>query len=154
RDVNSALAGYVRAQAAAALIVGGLCTLGFALFGLSYAISLGIVAAILELVPVIGPLMVMLVAAGEAGDRAIAVVALLVALRVVQDYVIYPRLIRRGMHLSSLAVIVAIWIGAALDGAAGVVLSIPVAGFLSVSARHWREYRSIERLVHDAATTR
>ncbi len=41
-----------------------------------------------------------------------------------------------------------------LNGAAGVVLSIPVAGFLSVSVRHWREYRSIERLVRQAAIAR
>ena len=69
------------------------------------------------------------------------------ALRIVQDYVVYPRLVRRGMHLSTPAVILTIWIGAALAGAAGVILALPVAGFLSVSLRHWREYREIERLV-------
>jgi predicted PurR-regulated permease PerM len=47
-------------------------------------------------------------------------------------------------------VIIAVWCGAALDGAAGVILAIPVAGFLSVSLRHWREYREIERLVRSA----
>jgi predicted PurR-regulated permease PerM len=51
------------------------------------------------------------------------------------------------MHLSTPAVIVTIWIGAALAGAAGVILALPVAGFVSVSLRHWREYREIERLV-------
>jgi len=154
RDVNSALAGYVRAQFAASLIVGGVCTVAFLLFGLSFAFSIGIVAGVLELVPVIGPLTVVLIAAGQAGDRAIPVVGFLIALRVVQDYVVYPRLVRRGMPLSSPAVIFAVWCGAALNGAAGVVLSIPVAGFLSVSVRHWREYRSIERLVRQAAIAR
>jgi predicted PurR-regulated permease PerM len=89
----------------------------------------------------------MLVAAMQAGDRLFAVLAFLAVLRVVQDYVIYPRLIRHGMHMSTLAVILTIWIGAALAGAAGVILAIPVAGFISVSYRHWREYRDIERLV-------
>jgi predicted PurR-regulated permease PerM len=69
------------------------------------------------------------------------------ALRIVQDYVIYPRLIRHGMHMSTLAVILTIWVGAVAAGAAGVILAIPIAGFLSVSYRHWREYRAIERLV-------
>jgi predicted PurR-regulated permease PerM len=54
------------------------------------------------------------------------------------------------MHLSTLAVILTIWCGAALARAPGVLLAIPVAGFLSVSMRHWREYRDIERLVHPA----
>jgi len=154
RDVNSALAGYVRAQAAAAVIVGILCVAGFVLLRLPSAISLGVAAGVLELVPAIGPLTAMLVAGTQAGDRVWEVIAMLGALRVVQDYVIYPHLIRRGMHMSTAAVILTIWFGAVLAGASGVILAIPVAGFLSVSLRHWREYREIERLVRLAAKQR
>jgi predicted PurR-regulated permease PerM len=150
RDVNSALAGYVRAQAAAAVIVGVVCVAAFAFIGVPSAVSLGVAAGVLELVPAIGPLTAALVAGTQAGDRVLPVLAFLGALRLAQDYVIYPRLIRHGMHMSTLAVIVTIWIGAALAGAAGVILAIPVAGFLSVSYRHWREYRDIERLVRGA----
>jgi predicted PurR-regulated permease PerM len=154
RDVNSALAGYVRAQAAAGVIVGVLCVVGFALLRLPSAVSLGVTAGVLELVPAIGPLTAMLVAGTQAGDRVWEAIAFLGALRVVQDYVIYPRLIRRGMHMSTPAVILTIWFGAVLAGAAGVILAIPIAGFLSVSLRHWREYREIERLIRAAASER
>jgi predicted PurR-regulated permease PerM len=147
RDVNSALAGYIRAQSAAAVIVGLLCVAGFVVIGLPAAISTGVAAGILELVPAIGPLTALLIASAQAGDRLIAVIVFLGALRIVQDYVIYPRLIRQGMHLSTPAVILTIWAGAALAGAAGVILAIPVAGLISVSLRHWREFRDIERLV-------
>jgi len=147
RDVNSTLAGYVRAQSAAAVIVGIVCVAGFVVLGLPSAVSLGVAAGVLELVPAIGPLTALIVAGSQAGDRVLAVIAFLGVLRVVQDYVIYPRLIRHGMHMPTLAVILTIWIGAALAGAAGVILAIPVSGFLSVSWRHWREYREIERLV-------
>jgi predicted PurR-regulated permease PerM len=146
-DVNSALAGYVRAQAAAGVIVGLACVCGFVLIGLPSAISMGVIAGILELVPAIGPLTALLMAGAQAGDRVLMVVAFLGALRIVQDYMIYPRLIRQGMHLSTPAVILTVWSGAALAGAAGVILAIPVAGFLSVSLRHWREYRDLERVV-------
>ena len=147
RDVNSVLAGYVRAQGAAAVIVGVACVTGFALIGLPTPLSMGIAAGVLELVPAIGPLTALLMAGGQAGERLWAVVGFLGALRLAQDYVIYPRLIRHGMHMSTPAVILSIWCGAALAGAAGVILAIPVAGFLSVSLRHLREYRDIERLV-------
>jgi len=110
-------------------------------------VSLGVAAGVLELVPAVGPLTALLVASSQAGGRAWEVFLLLAALRVLQDYVIYPRLIRRGMHLGTPTVIVTMWIGAVLGGAAGVILAIPVAGFLSVSLRHWREYRAIEHLV-------
>ena len=146
RDVNSALAGYVRAQAAAGVIVGIACGAGFLLIGTPSPISLGVLAGLLELVPAIGPLTVLLVATAQ-GERVVAVVVFLAVLRLVQDYVVYPRLIRYGMHLSTLAVIMTVWTGAVLAGAAGVIVAIPAAGFLSVSMRHWREYREIERLV-------
>jgi predicted PurR-regulated permease PerM len=147
RDVNSALAGYVRAQVAAGVIVGVSCVAGFTLVGVDSAVSLGVAAGVLELVPAIGPLTAGIVAVTRAANRVLPVVVFLGGLRLIQDYLIYPRLIRRGMHLSTPAVILTLWSGAALAGAAGVVLAIPLAGCLSVSLRHWREYREIERLV-------
>src|SRR6185503_17702044 len=119
RDVNSALAGYVRAQTAAAVIVGVICVAGFVVLGLPSAVSLGVSAGVLELVPAIGPLTALIVAGSQAGDRVLAVIVFLAVLRVVQDYVIYPRLIRHGMHMPTLAVILTVWLGAALAGAAG-----------------------------------
>jgi predicted PurR-regulated permease PerM len=151
RDVNSALAGYVRAQLAAAIIVGFACVAGFALIGMPSAVSLGVAAGVLELVPAIGPLTALLIASSQATGHLLSIVAFLAGLRVLQDYVIYPRLIRRGMHLSTPAVIGTIWIGAVLGGAAGVILAIPIAGLISVSVRHWREYRAIEQLVRTSA---
>jgi predicted PurR-regulated permease PerM len=109
-----------------------------------------VLAGILELVPAIGPLTVLLIATTQT-EHVAATVLFLVVLRIVQDYVVYPRLIRRGMHLSTLAVIVTVWTGAAVARAPGVMLAIPVAGCISVSLRHWREYREIERLVRSAA---
>ena len=147
RDVNSALAGYVRAQLGGGAIVAVACAAIFSLFQLPYPVSMGILAGTLELVPVIGPLTMALIAAGLAGENAFAIVIVLAALRLVQDLVVYPRLIRSGMRLSPVAVILVVWCGAALNGAAGVLLAIPFAGLLSVSVRHWREYRAIERLV-------
>jgi predicted PurR-regulated permease PerM len=150
RDVNSALAGYVRAQAAAALIVGVVCVAGFSLLGVPSAVALGVTTGILELVPALGPITAFLVAISQAGDRLLAVILFLTAVRLVQDYVVYPKLIRRGMHLSTPIVILTIWCGAALAQAPGVILAVPVAGLISVSIRHWREYREIEQLVGES----
>jgi predicted PurR-regulated permease PerM len=151
RDVNSALAGYVRAQAGAGVIVGLACMGGFALLGIPSAVPMGVAAGMLELVPAVGPLTAMLMAATQAGDRVLAVILFLGALRVIQDYVIYPRLVRRGTRMSTPTVILTVWCGAVVAGAAGVIVAVPIAAFLSVSLRHWREYRDIERLVRMAA---
>ena len=151
QDVNSALAGYIRAQTVAGIVIGLTCVSGFALIGVPSAVSMGVAAGVLELVPGIGPVTALLIAVTQSGDKALAVIAFLVALRIVQDVLVYPRLIRHGMHLSRPALVLSLWTGAVLGGPAGVVLAIPVAGFVSVSLRHWREYRAIERLVRTSA---
>jgi hypothetical protein len=67
-------------------------------------------------------------------------------LRIVEDYIVYPRLIGQGIHLHPLAVIVAILAGAELAGVAGIFLAIPVVAILTVSYRHWLEHRGSEGL--------
>ncbi len=74
------------------------------------------------------------------------VLVFLLVLRVVEDYIVYPRLIGQGIHLHPLAVIIAILAGAELAGVAGIFLAIPVVAILTVSYRHWLEHRGSEGL--------
>jgi predicted PurR-regulated permease PerM len=107
----------------------------------------------LEFFPIIGPLATALIAASlVSGIRLILLLVFLVALRIVQDYVIYPRLIGRRMHLSALAVILAVIVGAQLGGLVGVFCAVPTVGVLSVAWRQYREYREVERLVRQHGT--
>ena len=151
RHVNSLLAAYTRAQVTAGFIIGVLCWIGFAALRLPYPGTLGFVAGVLEIVPLAGPIIVAVVATAMAPDRVFPVLAFLAALRILQDYAIYPRLISHAMHLHPLAVVVALWIGAAVGGLIGVCLAIPLVGVLQVAYRHWREYRDIEDLIEDIA---
>jgi predicted PurR-regulated permease PerM len=147
RNLDSVLAAYTRAQALSALIVGSVCWVGFAAIGLPYPGTLGLIAGLLETLPLAGPIIAAVVAAAAAPDRVVPVLVFLAALRAVQDYLIYPRLIKRTLHLHPLAVVVAIWAGAALGGVVGVCLAIPVVGIVKAAYRHWRDYRAIEGLV-------
>ncbi|MDP2054714.1 MAG: AI-2E family transporter [Acidobacteriota bacterium] len=153
RNLNRILAVYTRAQITAAVLVGFMCWAGFAALGLPYPGTLGIAAGVLEMVPLAGPLVVAVVATGMAGERVVAVLVFLAGLRLVQDYAIYPRLISRVMHLHPVAVVLALWAGAAIGGIVGVCLAIPVVGIAQVTHRHWREYREIEELVRERAAT-
>jgi predicted PurR-regulated permease PerM len=147
-QVNEVLSAYTRAQALSALIVGLICGIGFVLMKLPNAAMLGIVAGLLEVIPIAGPLAVAISATSVASpSQVLIVLAFLGTLRVLQDYFIYPRLIRRAMHLHPVAVVLAIWVGAMAGGVVGVCLSVPTVGVLQVARRHWREYRDIERLV-------
>jgi predicted PurR-regulated permease PerM len=128
-----------------------ICSIGFALLGLPSPLVLGLIAGMLEFVPLVGPLVVAILAALLAllhSGFALAFVVLLFlgVLRIVQDYVIYPRLIGHGIHLHPLAVILAILAGAEIAGVAGIFLAIPVIAVITVSYRHWLEHRGHETI--------
>jgi predicted PurR-regulated permease PerM len=146
QDVNSTLAAYIRAQLTACLLVGIMCTIGFWALGLPSPLVLGLIASILEFVPLVGPLTIAILAAllgllHSGFWVAFLVLLFLGVLRVVQDYVIYPRIIGTGIHLHPLAVIFAILAGAEIAGVAGIFLAIPVIAVLTVTYRHWLEHR-------------
>jgi predicted PurR-regulated permease PerM len=112
---------------------------------------LGLIAGIFEFVPLVGPLTVAILAAllGLLHSGlwvALMVLMFLGVLRVVQDYVIYPRIIGTGIHLHPLAVIFAILAGAEIAGIAGIFLAIPVIAILTVTYRHWLEHRGSETI--------
>ncbi len=152
RNLNSLLATYTRAQSLSAVIVGAMCWVGFAALGVPYPGTLAIAAGLFEMVPLAGPLIVAVVATAMAPDRVVAVLLFLAGLRLLQDYVIYPRLISRVLHLHPVAVVLALWVGAGIGGVVGVCLAVPIVGIAQVTHRHWREYRDIEQLLEEASS--
>jgi predicted PurR-regulated permease PerM len=151
QDVNSTLAAYIRAQLIACLLIGSVCTLGFVLIGVPYALLLGIIAGFLEFIPLVGPLVVaviaILITSFYSIQKALVVLLFLGVLRIIHDYVTYPRIIGQGIHLHPLAVILAILGGAELAGITGIFLAIPVIAIATVSYRHWLEHKGSEGLV-------
>jgi len=151
QDVNSALAAYIRAQLTACLLVAVVSTIAFAMFGLPSPLVLGILAGVLEFIPLVGPLMVatlaVVLAILHSGfGMALGMLLFLGVLRIVQDYVIYPRIIGHGIHLHPLAVVLAILCGAELAGIAGIFLAIPAIAIATVIYRNWLEHRGSESI--------
>lgn len=154
QDVNSALAAYIRAQLTACLLIGTICTLGFIALGVPFPLVLGVIAGLLEFIPLVGPVVVAVMATlvtsfspDTSTYSALWVLLFLGVLRIVHDYTIYPRLVGQGVHLHPLAVILAILAGHELAGVAGIFLSIPIIAIATVSYRHWLEHRGSEGLV-------
>jgi predicted PurR-regulated permease PerM len=143
-ELNTTLAAYIRAQLLACVIVGTVCGIGFAALGLPYAVLLGVLAGVLEFIPLVGPLTMAVIAgtiaALHAPMLAVRATGFLAVIRVVEDYVVYPRLVGRGIRLHPLAVILAVLAGFELGGVAGIFLAIPVVAALSVAWRHGLEW--------------
>lgn len=149
--VDDALSGYIRAQLVACLIVGGLVGLVFTVLRVPFAAVLAVAAGVAEFVPIIGPLTVAAISASAAllhsPLTSLWVLLFLATLRVVEDYVIYPRLIGSRMHLHPLAVILAVLAGGELAGVVGVLLSVP---FLAIASAVYRYVMEAHRQQHRA----
>jgi predicted PurR-regulated permease PerM len=150
-DVNTTLAAYVRAQLISCVLIGTLCTIAFYVLGVNYALLLGVVAGIFEFIPLIGPvtiaLIVIIVASLESTSEAIYVAIFLGVLRILQDYVFYPRIVREGIHLHPLAIILSVLAGEQVAGIPGVFLSIPVVALLTVVYKHILEHSGSKGIV-------
>jgi predicted PurR-regulated permease PerM len=144
-DFHRTLSAYARAQLISCVVIGVLCTIGFYLIGLNYVILLGILAGIFEFIPLIGPItvaiIVILTASFSANPwDALYAAIFLIVLRIAQDYVIYPRIVREGIHLHPLAIILSVLMGEQIAGIAGVFISIPVVALLTVLYKHILEH--------------
>jgi predicted PurR-regulated permease PerM len=143
-DVNDTLTAYTRAQLISCLWIGVVCTIGFYFLGNNYALLLGVLAGIFEFVPIIGPLAIAIIATIVAGFESpveAGMTALfLVVLRVLQDYVIYPRIVREGIHLHPLAVILSVLAGEQVAGIPGVFIAIPLVALGTVLHKHFLEH--------------
>lgn len=152
-DVNETLAAYTRAQLISCIVIGTICTVGFYLIGLDYAVLLGVLAGVLEFIPLIGPITIAITAIAAASLesvwQAVYVFIFLGVLRILQDYVFYPRIIHEGIHLHPLAIILSVLAGEQAAGIPGVFLSIPVMALLTVIYKHILEHRGSRGIVAD-----
>ena len=144
-DVNKTLRAYARAQLFSCVLIGTTCTIGFYALGLNYAILLGILAGVLEFIPLIGPLTLGVVAVVVASVSVSPWTGLyagifLVILRILQDYVFYPRIVREGIHMHPLAIILCVLAGEQIAGIPGVFIAIPLVALATVIYRHFLEH--------------
>lgn len=151
-DVNTTLAAYTRAQLISCVLIAIICTFGFYMIGLKYALLLGILAGIFEFVPLIGPLTIAVIvtltaAASDNPWKALYVAIFLIVLRIVHDYVTYPRIVRGGIHLHPLMIILSVLAGEQVAGIPGVFLSIPLVAVATVIYKHVLEHRGSRGIV-------
>ncbi|MEZ5347106.1 MAG: AI-2E family transporter [Pyrinomonadaceae bacterium] len=154
KDVNKTLAAYTRAQLFSCLLIGSMCTLAFTLIGLDYALLLGVLAGILEFIPLLGPLTIGITATAIGGFsddpwQAFWAALFLIILRLTHDYVTYPRIVREGVHIHPLAVILSVLAGQQIAGVPGVFLSIPIVAIVAVLYKHVLQYSGRKGLFSD-----
>jgi predicted PurR-regulated permease PerM len=144
--IENVLAAFIRTQLALCVLM-GLWIVGLLTFlQVPYSFLLGLLAAVLEFIPVFGPLLagmiICLVAVVRNPWLAVWVLFALVILRLIQDYIVVPRVMGQHIHLHPAVIIVAVLCGAELAGTAGVFLATPVAAIIRVLLLTWQRTRN------------
>jgi predicted PurR-regulated permease PerM len=135
-DVHLLLAQFMRALVLLSLATFVSYWIVLAILGVRYSLLLALLAALLEFVPVAGPLSaaaaIFLVAMLSGSGSLLAIAAFLILYRLFQDYVLQPHLMSSGIEMPPMAVIFAVLAGEQVAGVAGMFLSIPALAILRI----------------------
>lgn len=144
-DIYRTVGGYVTGNLLISLIAGGLTTVVLLIMGVPYAVALGLIVAILDLIPLAGAtiaaILIGTVAFLHSIPAGIVVVVFFVVYQQVENHLLQPVIYGRTVQLSPLAVLVSILIGAELAGILGALGAIPVAGSIQVLIVDWLNHR-------------
>ncbi len=140
-EIEGKLGAYVRGQLILALAVGLISFVGLLLFGMPYTLVLALVAAIGELIPLVGPIIgavpaIIIAFATQSWQIAVGVMILYIGIQQVENNFLVPKIMQRSVGLSPLTVLVAVLAGAALLGIIGALLAVPVASAMQVVLKH------------------
>ena len=132
--IDLKLGAYVRGQGILIVLVATVLSLSFWAIGLPFWVLIGIFAGLVEIVPVIGPFAAGALAVGVgltvSIPVAIAAGVIVLVVRLVEDYLVIPRVLGDAVGLSPLVVLVSVAAAALLFGGFAVLLAIPMAAVL------------------------
>jgi predicted PurR-regulated permease PerM len=134
--VGSTAEAYVRGQVLMSVLIGVYMTGALALLGVHYAVVLGVAAAILELIPMIGTVIAMALAVGvallQSPELGIATAAVGVVGHALEAYVVGPRISGRVTRLHPLVAMAGLLIGAEVGGVLGALFGVPIAAVANI----------------------
>jgi predicted PurR-regulated permease PerM len=144
-DIYRTVGGYVTGNLLISVIAGVSTAIVLVIMGVPYAVALGLIVAILDLIPLAGAtiaaIIVGLVAFIHSIPAGIVVVVFFIVYQQIENHVLQPIVYGRTVQLSPLVVLISVLIGAELAGVLGALGAIPAAGALQVLLVDYLQHR-------------
>jgi predicted PurR-regulated permease PerM len=142
RRVTTKVSAWLGGQLLLGAIIGSTAALGLWLMGVPYFYVLALIAAIGELIPIIGPLLAaipaIIVALTVSPGTALAVTIFFIVQQQLENHVLVPKVMERQVGVSAVVVVVALLVGGAVLGMVGAILAVPTAAILHVLIQEFR----------------
>lgn len=146
-QIENRLGAWVRGQLILMLTIGITSYIGLVLLQVDYALALAILAGILEIVPIVGPIIsaipaiVVAISTSASPLLGLAVAGLYFIIQLLENHLLVPSVMRRTVDLPPLVTLIALMIGARLGGIGGALLAIPlvVTGRVIISELFFRK---------------
>lgn len=132
------LGSYLRGQFIDAVVIGILSTFALWLLGLKYFIVIGAFTGLANLIPYLGPVaggtLSVIASVMQRGDLTLVMPILIafITIRMVDDVIVQPLAVARSVKMHPMLVLLAVIIGGKFFGILGMLISVPVTGFLKV----------------------
>jgi predicted PurR-regulated permease PerM len=144
-DVYRTVGGYVSGNLLISVIAGVSVTIVLLIMGVPYAVALGLLVAVLDLIPLAGAtvagVIVVLVAFLHSVPAGIVLLVFIIAYQQLENHFLQPVIYGRTVELSPLVVLISVLVGAELAGILGALAAIPVAGSIQVIVRDQLAHR-------------
>jgi len=151
--LNAQIGNYLRGQFIDATIVGVLSVGALWFIGVKYFFIIGTFTGLANLIPYFGPIagatIAIIVSILQTGSfhMALYVIIAFTLIKLFDDILIQPIVVARTVHMHPLVVLLSVLIGGKLFGILGMLLSVPIVGFMKVvaheSINNYRRYREV-----------
>ena len=149
--LNLQVGNYIRGQLFDALVVGLLSIFALWALKVKYFFLIGVFAGIANLIPYFGPIagatIAVVVSILQTGSfqMALYIIVVFIVIKLFDDIIVQPLVVAKSVHMNALIVLLAILAGGKLFGILGMLLSVPVTGFLLIVIRegieNYKKYR-------------
>ena len=136
--IQEKLGSWLRGQLILSVIIGVVSYIGLVILNIPYALPLSLMAGIMEVIPVIGPIIsslpAILVALTISPVLGLGVAGMYFVIQQMENHLIVPQVMKKAVGLNPLVVILTIAVGSRLLGFAGAILAVPIAAVLQIFA--------------------
>lgn len=136
--INTALTRFIRGQLVVALLVGILSALGFLLIDLNFALLMGLVTGIANVIPYFGPIIggvpVVILGLLDSPGKALWAVLVVFVVQQVESGIITPKIVGDSVGIHPVFIILSLFIAAKFFGIVGMLFAVPVAAIIKILA--------------------